>query len=588
MNMVTTDDNSSQLYKMRHSAAHVTAEAVLKMFPEGKLGIGPPIENGFYYDFDLPRPLTPDDLGAIEDHMRTRVATASPFEFRVVSADEARELFHDQPYKLELINELAARGEEISVYHHGDFTDLCRGPHVHDTSELGAFKLMSVAGAYWRGDEHNPMLQRVYGALFPTQEELDAYQERLEEAKKRDHRRLGRELGLFVFSEDVGAGIPLFLPKGETLRHIMEGFVRDTQERYGYQHVWTGHVVKEELYRRSGHLEHYGDVMFPPMVDGEDRYRLKPMNCPSHMTLYKAELHSYRDLPLRYAEFATLYRYEKSGELNGLTRVRSLTQDDCHIFCTPEQVQEEFGRALDVITETLDTYGFRDYRIDLSLPDLSDMSKYAGDAETWATAERALREALDSKGIDYTPVVGEAAFYGPKADFQARDVLGRQWQLSTIQVDLIQPARLDVQYVGEDGDRHTPVVLHTAVTGTTERFMGVIIEHFAGAFPVWLAPVQATVIPIADRHADYAHRVARELGDHGLRVEVDDRRERMQARIRDAQLQKVPYMLVVGNNEAAGGTASVRLRTNEDLGALPLHEVRERMLEAVETKSLTL
>ena len=586
--MVTEDDDSSQLYKMRHSAAHVTAEAVLKLFPEGKLGIGPPTENGFYYDFDLPRPLTPDDLGAIEDHMRARAATASPFEFRVVSADEARELFHDQPYKLELINDLAARGEEISVYHHGDFTDLCRGPHVHDTSELGAFKLMSVAGAYWRGDEHNPMMQRVYGALFPTQEELDAYQERLEEAKKRDHRRLGRELGLFVFSEDVGSGIPLFLPKGETLRHVMEGFVRDTQERYGYQHVWTGHVVKEELYRRSGHLEHYGDVMFPPMVDGEDRYRLKPMNCPSHMTLYKAELHSYRDLPLRYAEFATLYRYEKSGELNGLTRVRSLTQDDCHIFCTPDQIQEEFSRALDLITEVLDAYGFRDYSVDLSLPDLSDTSKFVDAPETWALAERALRGAMDAKGMEYTPVVGEAAFYGPKADFMARDVLGRQWQLSTIQVDMIQPARLDLEYIAEDGARHTPVALHRAVTGSTERFMGVIIEHFAGAFPVWLAPVQAVVIPIADRHADYARRVARELTDHGLRVHVDDRRERMQARIRDAQLQKVPYMLIVGNNEAAGNSASVRLRTNEDLGALPINEVRQRMLEQVETKSLSL
>jgi len=588
MNMVTEDDDSSQLYKMRHSAAHVTAEAVLKLFPEGKLGIGPPTENGFYYDFDLSRPLTPDDLGAIEDHMRARAATASPFEFRVVSADEARELFHDQPYKLELINDLAARGEEISVYHHGDFTDLCRGPHVHDTSELGAFKLMSVAGAYWRGDEHNPMMQRVYGALFPTQEELDAYQERLEEAKKRDHRRLGRELGLFVFSEDVGSGIPLFLPKGETLRHVMEGFVRDTQERYGYQHVWTGHVVKEELYRRSGHLEHYGDVMFPPMVDGEDRYRLKPMNCPSHMTLYKAELHSYRDLPLRYAEFATLYRYEKSGELNGLTRVRSLTQDDCHIFCTPDQIQEEFSRALDLITEVLDAYGFRDYSVDLSLPDLSDTSKFVDAPETWALAERALRGAMDAKGMEYTPVVGEAAFYGPKADFMARDVLGRQWQLSTIQVDMIQPARLDLEYIAEDGARHTPVALHRAVTGSTERFMGVIIEHFAGAFPVWLAPVQAVVIPIADRHADYARRVARDLTEHGLRVHVDDRRERMQARIRDAQLQKVPYMLIVGNNEAAGNSASVRLRTNEDLGALPINEVRQRMLEQVETKSLSL
>ena len=369
----------SHLYAMRHSAAHVMAEAVLKLFPEGKLGIGPPIENGFYYDFDLPRSLTPDDLGTIEGLMRERVATASPFEYRVISEDEARAMFKDQPYKLDLIDEIAKRGEELSVYHHGDFTDLCRGPHVHDTSELGAFKLMSVAGAYWRGDEHNPMLQRIYGTLFPTQDELDAYLEQLEEARRRDHRRLGKELGLFVFSEDVGPGIPLFLPKGETLRHIMEEFVRETQTRYGYQHVWTGHVVKEDLYRCSGHLQHYGAVMFPPMVDGEDRYRLKPMNCPSHMTLYKAELHSYRDLPLRYAEFATLYRYEKSGELNGLTRVRALTQDDCHIFCTPDQVQDEFGRALDLISEVLDAYGFHDYHVDLSLSDLSDTPNFVAE-----------------------------------------------------------------------------------------------------------------------------------------------------------------------------------------------------------------
>jgi threonyl-tRNA synthetase len=578
----------SRLYAMRHSAAHVMAEAVLKLFPEGKLGIGPPIENGFYYDFDLPRSLTPDDLGTIEGLMRERVATASPFEYRVISEDEARAMFKDQPYKCDLIDEIAERGEELSVYHHGDFTDLCRGPHVRDTSELGAFKLMSVAGAYWRGDEHNPMLQRIYGTLFPTRDELDAYLEHLEEARRRDHRRLGKELGLFVFSEDVGPGIPLFLPKGEMLRHIMEEFVRETQTRHGYKHVWTGHVVKEDLYRRSGHLQHYGEVMFPPMVDGEDRYRLKPMNCPSHMTLYKAELHSYRDLPLRYAEFATLYRYEKSGELNGLTRVRALTQDDCHVFCTPDQVQDEFGRALDLIAEVLDAYGFHDYHVDLSLSDLSDTTKYVAEPEKWAVAERALRDAMDAKGMQYTPVVGEAAFYGPKADFMARDVLGRQWQLSTIQVDLIQPARLGLEYIGEDGARHTPVVLHRAVTGSTERFMGVIIEHFAGAFPVWLAPVQAVVLPIADRHAGYARRVCQVLADAGLRVEVDARRERLPAKIRDAQLQKVPYMLVVGNNEAASESAALRLRTGEDLGRLPLHEVCARLLERVKTKSQSL
>ncbi len=577
------------LYAMRHSAAHVMAEAVKEIFPEAKFAIGPPIENGFYYDFALPRPLTPDDLGAIEEKMRAREATRSPFAYRELSADEARALFHDQPYKLELIDGIVGRGEPVSVYHHGDFTDLCRGPHVHDTGGIGVVKLMSVAGAYWRGDEHQPMLQRIYGTSFPSQAELDAYLEHLEEARKRDHRRLGRELGLFIFSENVGPGIPLFLPKGEMLRHTMESYVRETQTRYGYQHVWTGHVVKEDLYKLSGHYEHYKDSMFPPMVDGDERYRLKPMNCPSHMTLYKADLHSYRDLPLRYAEFATLYRYEKSGELNGLTRVRALTQDDCHIFCTPDQIGEEFGRALDLIREVLDAYGFGDYHVDLSLPDLDDKEKYdVSDPAVWQAAEGALRDAMDAKGVAYTPVVGEAAFYGPKADFMARDVLGRQWQLSTIQVDMIQPARLGLEYIAEDGERRTPVVIHRAVTGSTERFLGVIIEHFGGAFPVWLAPVQAVVIPIADRHQDYARHVAQVLTAAGLRVNVDDRREKMQAKIRDAQMQKTPYMLVVGDKEAEAAAAAVRLRTGEDLKALPLTEIRQRMLERVETKSVDL
>lgn len=578
----------SALYAMRHSAAHVMAEAVVGLFPEAKLGIGPPIENGFYYDLDLSRPLTPDDLAAIEGGMRKRIAAASPFEYRVVSVDEARALFNAQPYKLELIEGLAEKGETISVYRQGDFTDLCRGPHVHDTGALGPFRLMSVAGAYWHGDEHQPMLQRVYGTMFPTEEELAAHLERLEEAKRRDHRRLGKELGLFAFSEDVGSGIPLFLPKGEMLRHLMETFVRDTQTRHGYKHVWTGHIVKEELYRRSGHLEHYSDAMFPPMVDGDDRYRLKPMNCPSHMTLYKAEMHSYRELPLRYAEFATLYRYEKSGELNGLTRVRALTQDDCHIFCTPEQIGEEFSRALDLITEVLDAYNFRDYRVDLSLPDLSDTSKYVAEPETWALAEQALRQAMDAKGMRYTPVIGEAAFYGPKADFMARDVLGREWQLSTIQVDMIQPGRLDLEYIGEDGGRHVPVVLHRAVTGSTERFLGVVIEHFGGAFPVWLAPVQAVVLPIADRHAAYAHQVAETLKGAGYRVEVDERREKLQAKIRDAQMQKVPYMLIVGDAEEAGHAVALRLRSGENLGAIPVTDFGERIAERVASRTTEL
>jgi threonyl-tRNA synthetase len=573
----------SELDAMRHSLAHIMAEAVLKIFPDARLGIGPWIENGFYYDFDLPRTLTPDDLVKIEGLMRERINSGVPFDRHPITHEEAEKLFANQPYKLELIESFA--GQDLSVYHHGDFTDLCRGPHVADTSKVGAFKLMNVAGAYWRGDEHRPMLQRIYGVAFPTQQELDEYLERLEQARQRDHRKLGKELGLFTFSDQIGAGIPLFYPKGEMLRHLMESYVRETQTRYGYQHVWTAHLAKKELYVKSGHWEHYNDVMFPVMQDEDNEFILKPMNCPSHMTLFNTQLHSYRELPVRYAEFATLYRYEKSGQLNGLTRVRSLTQDDSHIFCTPEQVEEEFGRALDLIREVLDTYGFTDYRVQLSLPDLSDTAKYVDDREKWALAEAALRRSLDAKGVQYTPMSGEAAFYGPKADFMASDVLGREWQLSTLQVDLIQPARLGVEYIGEDNAAHTPVVLHRAVTGTTERFMGVIIEHFAGAFPVWLSPVQAVVLSIADRHGPYAAEVAARMSNAGLRVEADTRNERLQYKIREAQLQKTPYMLVVGDNEAAAGTVSVRLRSGEKREAVPVETLINEIAELTRTRA---
>jgi threonyl-tRNA synthetase len=413
------------------------------------------------------------------------------------------------------------------------------------------------------------MLQRIYGTAWDSANDLEQYLWRLEEAKKRDHRRLGKELDLFHFSEDIGPGLPLFTPKGEMLRHLMEGYVRDVQTRYGYQHVWTGHMVKEDLFRRSGHYDNYQEVMFPPMVDGNNVYRLKPMNCPSHMTLYKEMgRHSYRELPLRFAEFATLYRYEKTGELVGLTRVRAVTQDDCHIFCTEEQIESEFTLALNLIREVLDRYQFSDYQVRLSLR--GDNGKYVQDDEKWSKAEAALQAALEANKVDYFEATGEAAFYGPKADFLARDVLGREWQLSTIQVDFIQPARLGLSYIGADGAEHTPVVLHRAVTGATERFLGVIIEHFAGAFPVWLAPVQAVLIPIADRHLSYVAETAGKLKAAGLRVEIDDRSERMNAKIRDAQNLKIPYMLVIGDREVASGTLSVRLRSEENLGAMPL------------------
>jgi threonyl-tRNA synthetase len=570
-------------YRIRHSAAHVMAEAVLGLFPEAKFAVGPPIDGGFYYDFSVPRPFTPEDLEAIETAMRATVAKDVPFEQRELTRDEAKAQFAAQPFKIELIDAIPV-DESITTYTHSAFSDLCRGPHVPSTGALPAFKLMNVAGAYWRGSEENEMLQRIYGTAWESQEALDAHLERLEEAKKRDHRKLGKELGLFVFSDDVGSGLPMFTPKGEMIRHTMETYVRETQTRYGYEHVWTGNVVKEELYRRSGHLENYAQVMFPAMVDEDVRFRLKPMNCPSHMMLYREMgIHSYREIPLRFAEFATLYRYEKQGEIMGLTRVRALTQDDCHVFCTPDQIESEFSLALQLIREVLGAYHFDDFYVQLSLR--GDTGKYVEDSEKWDLATKALISALDNNGVEYTPVEGEAAFYGPKADFMAHDILGREWQLSTIQVDFIQPSRLGLEYIGEDGQPHTPVLLHRAVTGSTERFLGVLIEHYSGAFPAWLAPVQAEVIPIADRHIEYAETVRASLVAAGLRAHVDDRNERMGAKIRDAQMNKVPYMLVVGDKEAEAGGAAVRLRSGDDLGIVPLADITSRIAEEVVTKA---
>jgi threonyl-tRNA synthetase len=576
---VVTRNSPEGLEVLRHSTAHAMAQAILELYPGSKLTIGPPMENGFFYDIEVAGRITDEDLPRIEEKMREIVDRDLHIEREEITKAEAESLYADNPYKLEIINDL--EDDDISLYRQGGFFDLCRGPHVPSTGKLGAFRLQNIAGAYWRGDEGNPMLTRVYGTAWPTEKELKAHLRRLEEARERDHRRVGKDLKLFTFSPDVGAGIPLFLPKGEMLRHLMEDYVREVQTRHGYEHVWTGHMVNEKLYAKSGHLEHYRDAMFPPMVDGETRYRLKPMNCPSHMTLYNSEAHSYRDLPLRYAEFATLYRYEKSGELTGLTRVRSLTQDDAHVFCTEEQIQDEFRRALEIIREVLDTYGFEDYRVRLSLRDPDD-TKYIADEEKWGRAEEALRTALDASGIPYEPVAGEAAFYGPKADFMARDVLGREWQLSTIQVDFIQPARLGCEYVGEDGKTHTPVLLHRAVTGTTERFMAVLIEHYAGAFPVWLSPVQAVVIPVADRHLDYARGVRDAL--EGLRVEVDESQNSMQKKIRENARQKVPYLLIVGDEEASAGTVNVRRRGDKKQEAMEVGDFARRVLREVATR----
>jgi threonyl-tRNA synthetase len=593
---ILTARDEETLGLIRHTLAHVMAQAVRDHFmAEGfsadavRMGIGPVIENGFYYDFDLPRNLTAGELPEIERRMTEIIDADLPLRKYELPRSEALGRYEKlaDPYKLELIRDLP-EDVALTFYEQGGadgFTDLCRGPHVPSTKAIPKhFKLMSVAGAYWRGDESRPMLQRIYGVAFRTREELEQHLWQLEEARKRDHRKLGRELDLFVFSDDIGPGLPLFLPRGEIIRHEMERFVRELQTRHDYQHVWTGNLVKEDLYARSGHLENYSDVMFPAMVDEEVTYRLKPMNCPSHMTLFNSQLHSYRDLPLRMAEFATLYRYEKTGQLSGLTRVRALTQDDAHIFCTEGQIQAEFSAALRLIRETLETYGMTDYYVQLSLPD--DEGTFIADEEKWTKATAALRSALDAENVRYFEAPGEAAFYGPKADFMAKDALGREWQLSTIQVDFIQPARLGCEYVGEDGARHTPVVLHRAVTGSTERFLGVMLEHFAGDLPLWLAPEQVRIVPIADRHHTAATELAARFKAAGLRAGVAAEGERMNALVRDAELLKIPYIIILGDKEIEADAVSFRSRKEPNRNGVATAELIAHLKAASETRQL--
>ncbi len=585
--------DGDDLHRIRHSAAHVMAQAVMEMFPgEAKLAIGPAIEDGFYYDFDLPRALTPEDLEAVEKRMREIIAGNFPFKREVLSADEAIWQFADQPYKLELIEALQAGGmdehgeplngaAEITIYRHDDFVDLCRGPHVENTSQINpdAIKLLNVAGAYWRGDEKNPMLQRIYGTAWRTPEELEQYLWRLEEARKRDHRRLGRELDLFSVSEDVGAGLILWHPKGGMLRKLAEDYCRDEHEKGGYDFVYTPHIGKADLWETSGHLEWYEENMYAPIeIEGQQFY-LKPMNCPFHVEIYKSNLRSYRDLPMRYAEWGTVYRFERSGVLHGLMRVRGFTQDDAHLFCRPDQMPEEIDRVLHFSLNILRAFGFEDFQAYLST---RNPDKSAGEAEDWVAPTEALRSALERAEIPYQVDEGEATFYGPKIDIKVRDALGREWQLSTIQFDFTLPERFDMSYIGEDGREHRPYMIHRALMGSLERFMGVLIEHHAGAFPVWLSPVQVRMIPIADRHVPYADQVAEQLRASGLRVEVDDSNERMNAKIRNAQLQKIPYMLVVGDREAEAGTVAVRLRSEENLGAMPVADLLARITAEVE------
>jgi threonyl-tRNA synthetase len=568
----------SLLYRQRHSAAHIMAEAVLEVFPVARYAIGPPIENGFYYDFELPRALTPEDLEELDRRMRRSIAADKPFIKSTAAKDEARRIFAEQPYKLELIEGIDA--PEVGICRHGEFTDLCGYPHVESTGKVGAFKLMNVAGAYWRGDEHNQMLQRIYGVMFPSQEELDQHLARLEEAEKRDHRRLGRDLDLFSFHEEYGPGLVYWHPKGARVRSIIEDFWREEHFKAGYDLVYTPHIGRSELWQTSGHLDFYAENMYSPMdIDGMDYYA-KPMNCPFHIQIYKSQVRSYRELPLRLAELGTVYRYERSGVLHGLLRVRGFTQDDAHIFCRPDQLEGEVVRTLQFVLFILRTFGFEEFEMTVS----TKPEKAVGSDEDWRTAEATLMRAVDAVGLKYGIDEGGGAFYGPKIDVHIKDALGRAWQCSTIQFDFNLPERFDVGFIGEDGREHRPYMVHRALLGSIERFFGTLIEHYGGAFPVWLAPVQATLIPIADRHNEYCRGVADKLRAAGLRVDVDERSERMQAKIRDAQLKKVPYMLIAGDRDIEAGAVSVRTREGDDLGALAIDAFTDRVTAEVAAK----
>jgi len=574
----------SELYQIRHSTAHIMAQAVQEMFEPGeaKIAIGPPIENGFYYDFDLPRALTPEDLKAIEKRMRKIINGRHPFEKTVVSAEEAKQTYADQPYKLELIEGLETGGfdeygepldaaPEISFYSHGNFTDLCRGPHVEHTGKINpsAFKLLNVAGAYWRGDEKRPQLQRIYGTAWKSKDDLKAYLWRLEEAKRRDHRRLGRDLELFSMNDEVGPGLVLWHPKGGMVRKTAEDYVRHQHELGGYDFVYSPHIGKANLWQTSGHLDWYKDGMYAPLDIEGQKYYLKPMNCPFHVHIYKNKIRSYRELPMRYAEWGTVYRYERSGVLHGLLRVRGFTQDDAHHFCRPDQMPEEIDFVLDFSLRVLKAFGFSEFQAYLST---RNPEKYAGSPEDWEAPTEALRQALERAGVPYKIDECEAVFYGPKIDIKVTDALGREWQLSTIQFDFILPERFDMAYIGEDGKEHRPYMVHRALMGSMERFMGVLIEHYGGAFPVWLAPVQAILIPITDRHLDYAYETLKALKAAGIRSEVDDGSDRMNAKIRNAQKSKIPYMLVIGDKEVEAGQVALRLRSGDNPGAMPLDD----------------
>lgn len=590
----------SQLYRIRHSAAHVMAQAVLEFYPDAKYTIGPPIENGFYYDFDLPQPITQEDLEKIEKRMRQIVAGQHPFIKKVISAEEARQIFKDQPYKLELIEGLEKGGfdeygnpldvkPEISIYQHDTFTDLCRGPHVENTKQINpsALKLMSIAGAYWRGDEKNKMLTRIYGTAWEKPDDLKNYLAMLEEAKKRDHRKLGKELEIFIYDDEVGPGLPLWMPNGGILIEEIEKLAKEVEEQAGYQRVRTPHLTKEDLFLRSGHLPYYAESMYPPMELEEGvKYYIKPMNCPMHHKIFGARPRSYRELPIRLAEYGTCYRFEKSGELFGLMRVRSMQMNDAHIYCSEEQFEQEFMGVIDLYKKYFDLFGIGKYVMRLSLHSKAGLGKkYVDNERLWLKTEDMVRRAMQNGGVPFVEAQDEAAFYGPKIDVQIWSAIGREFTLATNQVDFAVPERFGLKFVNKDGQDETPLCIHRAPLSTHERMVGFLIEHYAGAFPVWLAPEQVRVIPITDAQNEYAAQIATQLKADGVRVSADLGSERMNAKIRAAQLFKVPYMLVVGANEAAAGVVSLRMRDGAQVNNIPLAEFQARVKDRISRRA---
>jgi threonyl-tRNA synthetase len=558
--------------RIRHSTAHVMADVVTTLYPDAKLAIGPPTDDGFYYDFDIADPITDDDLKRIEKAMKHVIKRNHKFELQEYPRQEAIANANDEPMKLEIIEGIP-EDEAITTYKHGEFEDLCGGPHVESTGKIPAFKLLSVAGAYWRGDENRPMLQRIYGTAFESRDALDEHLHNLEEARRRDHRLLGRELDLFSVHDETGPGLIVWHPKGSRIRGLVEDFWKQEHYASGYDLVYTPHIGRSTLWETSGHLEFFKENMYAPMdMDGQDYY-LKPMNCPFHIMYYGTALRSYRDLPMRVGELGSVYRYERGGVLHGLMRVRGLTQDDAHIFCRPDQVEDEVNGVLDLTFHLLKSFGFTEYEVMLS----TRPEKAVGDLDQWELATASLRSTMEARGIEYGIDEGGGAFYGPKIDINIRDAIGRMWQCTTVQFDFNLPERFDLSYIGEDGKEHRPYMVHRALLGSLERFMGVLIEHYGGAFPTWLAPIQAEIIPIAERHNEYARKVGGALTEAGIRTHVDERNERMNAKVRAAQVQKIPYMLVVGDREADDDAASVRLRSGENLGAMPVSEVVEKI-----------